>query len=132
MIPRSLGSISTFLVVASVGVAVVAQQRQPEPATRHPSHQHYLHSALANQPGPNGQLAPRLQNLGTHSFPVSTSIPEAQRFITQGMNLSYAFNHAEAGRSFREAVRLDPDLAMALSGQALVLGPNQCAHQPRR
>jgi tetratricopeptide (TPR) repeat protein len=40
------------------------------------------------------------------------------------MNLSYGFNHAEAGRSFREAAWLDPDLAMAYWGQALVLGPN--------
>ena len=40
------------------------------------------------------------------------------------MILSYGFNHAEAGRSFREAARLDPDCAMAWWGQALVLGPN--------
>ena len=45
-------------------------------------------------------------------------------FINQGLNLSYAFNHAESGRAFREAARLDPTLAMAQWGQALVLGPN--------
>jgi tetratricopeptide (TPR) repeat protein len=55
---------------------------------------------------------------------VSTDRPDAQLYINQGVNLSYAFNHAEAGRSFREAARLDPDLAMAYWGQALVLGPN--------
>jgi tetratricopeptide (TPR) repeat protein len=44
--------------------------------------------------------------------------------MNQGLNLAYGFNHAEAGRSFREAARLDPDLAMAYWGQALVLGPN--------
>jgi hypothetical protein len=44
--------------------------------------------------------------------------------MNQGVNLTYGFNHAEAGRSFREAARLDPDLAMAYWGQALVLGPN--------
>ena len=37
----------------------------------------------------------------------------AQRFIDQGLNLAYAFNHAESRRAFREAARLDPDLAMA-------------------
>ena len=42
----------------------------------------------------------------------------------QGLNLAYAFNHAEARRAFREAARLDPNLAMAYWGQALVLGPN--------
>ena len=41
-----------------------------------------------------------------------------------GVNLAYAFNHAEARRAFREAARLDPNLAMAYWGQALVLGPN--------
>jgi tetratricopeptide (TPR) repeat protein len=38
--------------------------------------------------------------------------------------LSYAFNHKEAERAFREAARLDPDCAMAYWGAALVLGPN--------
>jgi tetratricopeptide (TPR) repeat protein len=73
---------------------------------------------------PSGALAPRLQNLGSHTFPVSTRNRRAQTFMNQGLNLAYAFNHAEARRAFREAARLDPDLAMAYWGQALVLGPN--------
>ena len=44
--------------------------------------------------------------------------------MNQGLNLTYGFNHAEAGRAFAEAARLDPTLAMAYWGQALVLGPN--------
>lgn len=72
----------------------------------------------------DGQRIPRLQNLGTHTFPVSTRNPLAQQYINQGLNLAYAFNHAEARRAFREAARLDPELAMAYWGQALVLGPN--------
>ena len=47
----------------------------------------------------------------------------AQQFINQGLNLAYGFNHAEAGRAFAEAARLDPSCAMAYWGQALVLGP---------
>lgn len=70
------------------------------------------------------QAAPRLLNLGSHTFPVSTRNRLAQTYMNQGLNLSYAFNHAEAGRSFHEAARLDPSLAMAYWGQALVLGPN--------
>ena len=50
-------------------------------------------------------LAPRLQNLGVHSFPVSTKVERAQLFMNQGLNLAYAFNHAEARRAFRP----DPD-----------------------
>ncbi|MGB3222386.1 MAG: hypothetical protein WBB23_06250 [Desulforhopalus sp.] len=71
-----------------------------------------------------GQIAPRLQNLGDHKFPVTTSSDRAQLFINQGMNLMYGFNHKEADRSFKEAARLDPNCAMAYWGMALALGPN--------
>jgi tetratricopeptide (TPR) repeat protein len=69
-------------------------------------------------------VAPRLQNLGVHKFLVTTKSSRAQLFINQGLNLAYGFNHAEAGRAFAEAARLDPACAMAYWGQALVLGPN--------
>ena len=115
------------LVVAtlSVGAAgAAAQAPAAGQAQAAATHKHYEVSAHALQPGPNGELAPRLQNLGTHTFPVSTKHAAAQRFVNQGLNLAYAFNHAEARRAFREAARLDPSLAIAYWGQALVLGPN--------
>ena len=102
------------------GSGAMAQVTAPAAAT----HKHYESAPQASQPGPNGELAPRLQNLGTHTFPVSTTKPAVQRFVNQGLNLAYAFNHAEARRAFREAARLDPNLAIAYWGQALVLGPN--------
>src|SRR5712692_3020438 len=80
--------------------------------------------AQTPNPAPSGAIAPRLQNLGAHTFPVTTKSQRAQLFFNQGINLSYAFNLAEAGRAFGEAARLDPDCAMAYWGQALVLGPN--------
>lgn len=86
-------------------------------------HVHYAEPP-AQRASPAGALAPRLQNLGSHTFPVSTRNRQAQQFMNQGLNLAYAFNHAEARRAFREAARLDPNLAMAYWGQALVLGPN--------
>jgi tetratricopeptide (TPR) repeat protein len=55
---------------------------------------------------------------------VTTGVPRAQLFISQGVNLAWAFNHAEAARSFSEAARLDPANPMAYWGHALVLGPN--------
>jgi tetratricopeptide (TPR) repeat protein len=87
-------------------------------------HKHYEKDPAADRPAPTGELAPRLQNLGTHAFPVSTRSRRAQQFVNQGLRLSYGFNHAEAARAFREAARLDPGLAMAYWGEALVLGPN--------
>ena len=92
--------------------------------TTAPSHKHYDDAQAAPAPAPGSPLAPRLQNLGVHTFPVSTKVGRAQLFMNQGLNLTYGFNHAEAGRAFAEAARLDPGLAMAYWGQALVLGPN--------
>ncbi len=90
-----------------------------------PQHKHYEKPAGYGQaPAPGMPLAPRLQNLGVHTFRVTTKNHRAQRFVNQGLNLAYGFNHAEAGRAFAEAARLDPTCAMALWGQALVLGPN--------
>ena len=89
-----------------------------------PNHRHYQRSDQEQQPGPGGVLAPRLQNLGKHTFKVTTRSAQAQLFINQGLNLAYGFNHAESGRAFAEAGRLDPKCAMAFWGQALVLGPN--------
>jgi len=87
-------------------------------------HKHYGHDERADVPAPDGSTAPRLQNLGTHQFPVTTRSAKAQAFVNQGLNLAYGFNHAESGRAFREAARLDSTCAMAYWGQALVLGPN--------
>lgn len=93
-------------------------------AQQPPAHKHYEESKEAAKPAPTGELAPRLQNLGRHVFPVTTRSKKAQLFVNQGVNLAYGFNHAEAGRAFREAARLDPRCAMCFWGQALVLGPN--------
>jgi pimeloyl-ACP methyl ester carboxylesterase len=78
-------------------------------------------SAQAQQAAP---IAPELDGLGTLHMPVTTAVPGAQRFFDQGLRLLYAFNHAEAIRAFREAARLDPELALAYWGEALALGPN--------
>ena len=115
--PLTIAAI-TFLTLTGLQALVVAQQKTSG------GHVHYKDTAPPNQASPNGALAPRLQKLGSHVFPVSTKNRRAQLFINQGVNLAYAFNHAEAGRAFREAARLDPNLAMAYWGQALVLGPN--------
>ncbi len=111
-----------FLSMALLSACGVVARALAQDATA--THKHYESSPEADQPGPAGELAPRLQNLGKHVFPVSTKSAKAQAFVNQGLNLSYGFNHAEAGRAFREAARLDPNCAMAFWGQALALGPN--------
>jgi tetratricopeptide (TPR) repeat protein len=62
--------------------------------------------------------------LGTLHWRVSTKNARAQAFFDQGMRYLYAFNHEQAVRSFTEATRLDPDLALGYWGAALALGPN--------
>ncbi|MFO7714515.1 hypothetical protein [Desulfosarcina sp.] len=83
------------------------------------------HRALAEDPNTaSGPIAPVLKGVGDTHHPVSTRSERAQYFFDQGLRLTYAFNHQEALRSFKEAARLDPDCAMAYWGWALVLGPN--------
>ena len=65
-----------------------------------------------------------LDGLGRHHQTVSTASPEAQGYFDQGLRLVYAFNHAEAQSSFREAARLDPACAMCCWGIALTYGSN--------
>jgi tetratricopeptide (TPR) repeat protein len=115
--------ITVGLVATTGGIAAFAQAEEPGSASLSSESVH-KHHEQRDQSGPDDKDAPRLLNLGSHTFPVSTRNKLAQKYINQGLNLSYAFNHAEAGRSFREAARLDPSLAMAYWGQALVLGPN--------
>jgi len=118
--------IARFLFAVAVVTLTVVGLRSAASAQdkSSPNHVHYKESAQTSQASPTGQLAPRLQKLGDHIFPVSTKNKQAQLFMNQGLNLSYAFNHAEAGRAYREAARLDPNLAMAYWGAALALGPN--------
>ncbi len=68
--------------------------------------------------------APLFKGLEGINFPITTKNPESQKYFNQGLMLSYAFNHAEAARSFYEAIRLDSSCAMCYWGYALVLGPN--------
>ena len=90
------------LVVFSVCVAAVAQ--------------HEMHSG--------SKPATLMSGLGDLHHPVSTSNPQAQQFFDQGLRLIYAFNHDEAGHSFKRAAELDPKLAMAYWVIAEAVGPN--------
>jgi tetratricopeptide (TPR) repeat protein len=109
-----------YLSVALVTAGILTS----EPLTRIQACSESGTQSAKQSTGSEGQVAPRLQNLGNHTFPVTTSSAEAQLFINQGMMLAYGFNHAEAARSFAEAARLDPDSAMAYWGLAFVLGSN--------
>ena len=69
-------------------------------------------------------VAPLLGNLGDHTHPITVIGPRAQQYFDEGLTLAYGFNHAEAIRSFKDAITLDPECAMCYWGIALALGPN--------
>jgi tetratricopeptide (TPR) repeat protein len=81
--------------------------------------QHQNHPAAAAE-----KPARLFTGLSDLHHPVSTTNAEAQKFFNQGLALLFAFNHDEATRSFKEAARLDPNLAMAHWGVALANGQN--------
>jgi tetratricopeptide (TPR) repeat protein len=68
--------------------------------------------------------APLLPGMDILHYPITTRNPEAQKYFDQGLLLAYAFNHAEAARSFYYATKLDSTCAMCYWGFAYVLGPN--------
>ena len=61
--------------------------------------------------------------LGTFTRPISSKNPHAQAYFNQAFQLMYAFARVEAGRSFREAQKRDPDCAICYWGEAWVWGP---------
>jgi tetratricopeptide (TPR) repeat protein len=52
-------------------------------------------------------------NLCLLHYPVSTTSPQCQAMIDQGLGFFYSYVWMEAARSFETATRLDPDCAMA-------------------
>lgn len=68
--------------------------------------------------------APLFENIGDYRMNATTKSHDAKRFFDQGLIFTYGFNHGEAARSFREAIRLDSNFVMAYWGLAYTLGPN--------
>jgi len=64
-----------------------------------------------------------LSGYGSGGFAITTNVPEAQAFFSNGMELGAAFAHQPAIDAMKEAVRLDPDCAMCLWGEAFMSGP---------
>ncbi|NBD18853.1 MAG: hypothetical protein GVY04_22780 [Cyanobacteria bacterium] len=81
-------------------------------------------STLSARAQKNTKQAPLFKGLGNHHHGVTTNSELAQRYFDQGLIWAFAFNHAEAHRSFLQAAQLDPNCAMAWWGAAWVLGPN--------
>jgi tetratricopeptide (TPR) repeat protein len=69
------------------------------------------------------RTATLLAGYGKGGFPITTGVPRAQAFFDNGMQLGAAFAHKASIAAFGEAVRLAPDCAMCLWGEAWSSGP---------
>lgn len=81
-------------------------------------------AAVAASPADPAGPIPLYDDLTRSPFPITTANPEARRYFSQGLLMTYGFNHAGAVRSFRAAQRLDPNCALCWWGEAVALGPN--------
>ena len=82
--------------------------------------QHYEHPLPADF---NEPIRLYTTGLGTFTRPISSSSAEAQAYFNQGFQLMYGFAKVEAGRSFREAQKRDPECAICYWGEAWAWGP---------
>jgi tetratricopeptide (TPR) repeat protein len=111
--------LALLAIVAATGCSM------PQPAAPPIASDHASRADHASHMVQPAAVQPVLyDSFGTHSYPITTSSPDAQRWFDQGLRMVYAFNHAEALKAFRHAVRLDPTCAMCYWGIALAEGSN--------
>lgn len=116
-----------FIIIAPLSLLLLSAARSTENdvnenKTEKSSYQYCAPAFDPDVAGKDGAIL--IKGMGTLHYPVTTASPKAQQFFDQGLTLVYAFNHGEALRSFKEAVKLDEKCAMAYWGIAMVLGPN--------
>jgi peroxiredoxin/Tfp pilus assembly protein PilF len=78
---------------------------------------HSYHGEAFNQ-GPR-QGAVLIPGMAKIDFPTSSESEQAQQFVQQGVAQLHGFWYLEAERSFRQAAKEDPDLAIAYWGMAM-------------
>jgi peroxiredoxin len=71
------------------------------------------------------QAAVLLDGMGNVVFASSAKSPETQAFINQGVAALHGFWYLEAERSFRQAAKLEPELAIAYWGMAQANANNE-------
>jgi peroxiredoxin len=78
---------------------------------------HSYHGEVFNE-GPR-QGAYLMKGTGNVHFPATTEVEGVQEFIDQGVGQLHGFWYLEAERSFRQALTLDPECAIAYWGAAM-------------
>ncbi|MEG3175577.1 hypothetical protein U1872_04990 [Sphingomonas sp. RB3P16] len=94
---------------------------QDVPATT--AHQEMGHAGMRHDDMTAPKTPQLLSGYGSGGFPITTTVPRAQAFFDNGMQLAHAFAHTAAIAAMAEAVRADPSCAMCVWGQAWASGP---------
>lgn len=112
------------LIALFIGVATIASaQTAPSTPSRAPSGGHSEMAGMNHSDMTAPKVPTLLEGYGSGGFPITTKVPRAQAFFDNGMQLAPAFAHKAAIDAMAEAVRLDPECAMCLWGQAWASGP---------
>lgn len=116
--PRNVAQMKPLRLL-SISVLAAVACAMPGPAlAQHDGAHGISYPAAFDEPMPLVKAG-----LGPLTRPITTSLPEAQAFFDQGLQLLYAFTPPDAARSFREAWKRDPDCAMCYFGEAWAWGP---------
>ncbi len=113
-----------LVLLSLVGLYRLGKETERSVSTTDKTQRPAVYCAPSFDPASIDGDAPLIKGLGNIHFAVTTSSVRAQQYFDQGLALMYGFNHSEAARSFKMAVRLDTGLAMGYWGLAMVLGPN--------
>jgi tetratricopeptide (TPR) repeat protein len=108
MQPIILRTVLSLWLISSVAAARLSGQEQHPPG----------------QPTADTGTTPLYDNLGTLHKEITTRSQETQQYFDQGLRLTYAFNHDEAIKSFKQGLQHDSTCAMCYWGIAYALGPN--------
>jgi len=114
-------TVAACAALASAGAAQDAPQKA-EPAD-HAAQMPAAHDAHSHEDMLKPKVPTLLTGYGIGGFAVTTAVPQAQAFFSNGMELGAAFAHSAAGAAMEHAVALDPNCAMCKWGQVLVEGP---------
>jgi tetratricopeptide (TPR) repeat protein len=96
-----------LVVLAALGGPNASAQNAPMS-----HHDHTMGSIERDLPSP-----PLMQGIGDANLKITTSSELAQSYFNQGLRLLHDFWDFESYRAFKEAVRLDPNAAMAYWGE---------------
>ncbi|MHA4846114.1 tetratricopeptide repeat protein [Flavitalea antarctica] len=113
-----------FFVVGSATLMLTSSQPEKQAAVPNRARNQTYCAPSFDPSKLDAANAPIFKGLGNLHYPITTRSAKAQQYFDQGLTLIYAFNHGEAGRSFKAAIRLDSTSAMPYWGLAMVLGPN--------